>query len=178
MIVQRLESRLHGVINLDELAHHCRVPNETEFLVELQRFADAAVREAEDMGQLALLFQAVRVTLDAWPKGKTFRLPIGPLLDADGLSVTGAGESFDGFTIFTGEKPSLRLTGAAPRGPVEIEYIAGYAEAPDELPADLRQALMDQAACYFDARGAVDQKTAATSPHFARIIGRKRGVRL
>lgn len=179
MIVERLERPLRSVVDLQALAQHARaVDDDGYFLPELQRFADAAVREAEDLAQIALLSQAVRVTLEGWPRTHALPLPIGPLLDWDSVTVTADGQPFEDFTTMTGTRPELRFTGQRPCGRIVIEYVAGYGETAEAIPEDLRLAVMDQAACYFDARGAVDLKTQALSPHFARIIGRQRGVRL
>lgn len=179
MIIERLERPLGNVVDLQALAQHARVdPNDPGSLPELQRFADAAVCEAEDLAQIALRSQAVRVTLDGWPRTHSLPLPIGPLLDWDSVTVTADGQPFEDFTTMTGTRPTLRFTGQRPCGQIVIEYVAGYGETAEAIPEDLRLAVMDQAACYYDARGAVDQKTQALSPHFARIIGRRRGVRL
>lgn len=178
MIVQRLERPLSNVLSLQDLALHTRTDGMDEVLPELQRFALAAVCEAEDLAQIALLSQAVRVTLDAWPRGNCLRLPIGPLLDWDSVSVSAGGVDFEDFTTTTGMRPELRLVGARPLGQVVIEYFAGFSEEGENIPEDLRLAIMDQAAAYFDARGPGNPKAQALSPHFARIIGRYRGVRV
>ena len=178
MIVQRLENPLSGIVDLEALAAHTRTDGHDDFLPELERFAAAAVREAEDLGQIALRSQAVRVILDAWPSGHSFRLPIGPLLDGESVTITADDQPFDSFSTITGQRPALRLSAARPCGQIVIEYVAGYGEDAESIPEDLRLAIMDQAAAYFDARGASDPKRQTQSPHFARIIGRYRGVRL
>ena len=178
MIIERLERPLNNAIDLRDLQLHSRTDGMDEVLPELQRFASAATREAEDLAQIALLLQAVRVTLDGWPRTHCLPLPIGPLMDSDSVTVTADGQPFEDFTTTTGARPELRVTGPRPCGRIVIEYVAGYGETSDTIPEDLRLAVMDQAACYFDARGAGDPKMQAQSPHFARIIGRRRGVRL
>lgn len=182
MIVQRLERPLNGVIADSEtiaahfLKEHVRVLDD-DFDRELLAMAATAVAEAEDFAQLALRSQAVRVTLTEWPLGPVLALPIGPMLAADSVTVTVNGAAFYGFTALTGPRPALALTAPRPCGPVMVEYIAGYGETAAAIPEDLRHAVMDQAAAYFDARGAVDAKRVSLSPHFARILGRYRGVR-
>lgn len=178
MIVQRLERPLNAVIALPDLKAHVRVLAD-EFDHELTAMAATAVAEAEDFAQLALLSQALRVTLTEWPLGPVLALPIGPMLDAGSVTVTVTvnGAAFEGFTALTGPRPALILTAPRPCGPVMVEYIAGYGETAAAIPEDLRHAVMDQAAAYFDARGSVDAKRVSLSPHFARILGRYRGVR-
>lgn len=177
MIVQRLERPAWAAVDFEELKAHVRVDGDHDDR-QLLRMCLAASREAEDLAQIALRFQAVRVTLDAWPRGHSFRLPIGPMLDWDGLSVSADGEPFEAFSILTGQYPVLRLDGARPCGRIVIEYVAGYGETYGSVPSDLVLAITDQAAAYYDERGGGDPKRAARSPQFARVVGRYRGVRI
>ncbi|MFV0299896.1 MAG: capsid cement protein [Paracoccus sp. (in: a-proteobacteria)] len=167
MIVERLNRPMGGAVTLADVALHARADS-VEFLPELQRFADAAALEAEDLAQIALRSQAIRVTLEVWPRCLSVRLPIGPLLDWSSVIVTVDSQPFGDFSVVTGLRPELRVT-ARPSSPIIINYTAGYGDTPETIPEDLRLAVMDQAACYFDARGPVDVKTRAQSPHFARI---------
>lgn len=57
-----------------------------------------------------------------------------------------------------GRRPPLRLAGPRPTGQAIIEYQAGFGNHPEDIPEDLRHALPDHIAAYYDARGAVDQK--------------------
>lgn len=177
MIVERLNRAEGATVDIDYVKGHTRVDGDDDNAA-LQRMADAAALEAEDLAQIALLSQTVRVTLDGWPRGHSFRLPIGPLLDWSTVEVTADGEAFEGFSVMTGQRPQVRLSGPRPCGQIVIEYVAGYGEAPQDIPEDLVLAIMDQAAAYYDARGPGDPKRQAQSPHFARIIGRYRGVRI
>lgn len=176
MIIERLERPLNVIVHLDDVKDHARISGDDDDMA-IQRMANAAAREAEDFAQIALLSQAVRVTLEAWPRGHSFRLPISPLLDWESVTVTADGEPFEDFSTLTGHRPELRITAARPCGQIVIEYVAGYGERAEDIPEDLRLAVMDQAAAYYDARGPGDPRAQAQSPHFARIIGRYRGVR-
>lgn len=177
MRTERLEQYGSGIIGLAEVKAHIRVDGDFED-AELERMMVSGVIEAQEHASIAFRFQAIRVTLDAWPRSRSFALPIGPLLDWSSVSVTAAGSDFEDFSVLTGHRPELRMTGARPAGQIVIEYIAGFGATGAEVPDDLRLALLDQIAAYYDARGAVDRKTAALSPHFARIVGRYRGVRV
>lgn len=179
MIVQRLEAPLSQVVDLDALRRHVRTdPGDGDIDQELDLMAHAAVREAEDFAQIALRSQAIRVTLEAWPGDPLFRLPIGPLTSEDRLSVEIDGQPFETFAVLTGLRPALRLDRTPPAGRVVIEYLAGWGEHAASIPEDLHLAVLDQAAAFFDARGPGDGKTVARSPHFTRIVGRYRKVRL
>lgn len=178
MNVQRLDRTPWSLVELQDLRDHARVDPNGYDDVALYRMFIAATLEAEDYGQLALFPQTVRVTLDAWPRGHSFRLPIGPLLDWDSVSVTADGQPFEDFNTMTGARPELRLTAARPCGQIVIEYASGYEYQRHKIPADLAIAVMDQALAFYDARGPGDPKVQALSPHFSRIVGRYRGVRV
>lgn len=178
MIVERLDRAPWSLVELQDLRDHARVDPNGYDDVAIYRMFLAATGEAEEYGQIALFPQRIRVTLDGWPRGHSFRLPIGPLLDWDSVTVTADGQPFEGFNTMTGPRPELRLTGARPCGQVVIEYASGYEYQRHKIPSDLAHALMDQALAYYDARGSGDPKRQALSPHFARIVGRYRGVRI
>ena len=136
----------------------------------------AAAAEFEKLAQVALFDQTVRVTLDGWPCRAVMALPIAPVLDPLSVAITADGEPFESYAIITGQRPALRLTGARPSGLVVIEYTAGFGDAMDDLPADIRQAIQDQAAVQQDVRGARALGRDTLSPHMARVVARYRRV--
>lgn len=176
MNTERLERPASGIIDLAEAKNHARVDSDFED-ADFARMMVSAIIEAEEYASIAFRYTAIRVTLDAWPRTRSLTLPIGPLVDWSSVSITAAGGDFDDFSVLTGHRPELLLTGARPSGRIVIEYIAGFGETGAEVPEDMRHALLDQIATYYDARGAVDRKTTTLSPHFVRIVGRYRGVR-
>lgn len=176
MITTRLERLVTGIIGVEDAKLHARVDDDFEDAAFLRMMVSAII-EAEDYASIAFLHQAVRVTLDARPRDGKIALPIGPLRDWTNVSVTVAGEDYADFTVTTGPRPVLHLDWPCPPGTISIEYIAGFGETGADVPDDLCHALLDQVAVYYDARGAVDRSTVTLSPHFARIVGRYRGVR-
>lgn len=144
---------------------------------DFARMIGAVAREAEDYAQIALLDQTIRILLPRWPRGHV-RLPIVPILDRASVSVTINTEPWPDTLLDGGSRPLLIMCGNPPPGVVVIEYRAGFGALPEAIPADIRQAMLDQVAVYYDARGAMDAKTITLSPHFARILGRYRGVGL
>lgn len=174
MIVQRLDAPPRDVVDLQELLDHARLDRDDEWAIS--QMARAAAREAEDLAQIALLNQTIRVTLKCCPRASTVPLPIAPLLDWSTVKITAGGAAFDDFSVTTGLRPAIRLTAARPSGGMVIEYVAGWGEGPSSIPEDLRHAVLDQAVAFYDARGAGDPKTVARSPQFARIVGRYRRV--
>jgi len=138
-----------------------------------------AAAEIEHFAQIALLTQTIRVVIFDPPQQYGFTLPVGPArLDAT-ATVTVDGEPFTGFQFEGGKRPYLRwLAPFYDLSPsrIVIEYQAGFGGSYTAIPADLAQAIRDQAAILYDARGAVDPKTLTSSPHMARIGARYRGV--
>lgn len=177
MIVERLNRPDTAIAELPDVKSHMRVDGD-ELNTEVARMLAAAQLEAETYGSLALFDQDIVVTLSSWGRCDTFPLPVIPLVDWATVTVTAGGVPFDDFSVMTGQRPALRLVKPIPAGEVVIGYKAGFGALADDLPDDLREAIMDQAAAYFDARGPGDPKAVALSPHFARIVGRYRRVRL
>jgi len=176
MNVERILRSSEPALDLKAAKDHTRVlfdDDDADFVNAI----DAVAREAEDYGQIALINQKIRATLPCWPRTMSLSLPIAPLLDWSTVTVTAAGEVFDDFAVMTGRRPALRLSGPRPQGEIVIEYVAGFGDAASDIPGDLRKALLDQVSVYYDTRGAVDKQAVSLSPHFARILGRYRGVR-
>lgn len=176
MRIERLERLTTGIIGLAEAKGHVRVDGDDSD-VEIGRMITAAIMEAEDYASMALRLQAVRVTLPEWPLAGCITLPIGPVVAPATVTVTADGDDFEDFTAEAGQRPALRLTGPRPSGRVVVEYVAGFGDDAADIPEDIRLAVLDQVAVYFDARGATDRKGVSLSPQFARIIGRYRRVK-
>lgn len=177
MIIERLDRPTAAVIDLAEAKNHVRVDFDDDDAA-IARMIDAATREAEELAQLALLTQPIRIILQAWPASPVFTLPISPLVSRESVSITTGTEVIEDFTVLAGARPAVRMDGLRPSGVVLIDYRAGFGPNPSDVPEDLRHALLDQIAAYYGARASGDPKVASLSPHFARIVGRYRGVRL
>lgn len=140
-----------------------------------------AAHEIEQFAQIALLTQTIRVTVFGTVQTPGMNLPIGPLIDAATLTVTVDGEPYTDFQVVAGNRPYIRWSegfyGLCPSR-MTIEYQAGFGADPDDIPRDLAQALMDQAALHFDGRSPMDAKALTSSPHMARVGARYRGVQL
>lgn len=142
----------------------------------------AATRDLEEFAGIALLTQTIRVRiLDGWPLTRVIHLPIGPVQDGASVTVTADGETFAGFDLWPGQRARLILTDDLSTdlaaAELVIEYPAGFGGL-ENVPDDLRLAVMDQTLALYDARGPGNPKTLALSPHAARIAARYRGVRL
>lgn len=177
MIVERLAQATVDPFDLHRLAQHCRV-DAAEYHWELINLGHAAALELEAYAQLALTNQPIRVTLDAWPNTAWLHLPIAPMVDALTVTVTNDGVAFAAFATVAGLRPAIRLTGDRPGGLIVVTYIAGFGADQRDVPADLVNAVMDQASALFDAKGEGDGKTNRMSPHMARVASRYRRVAL
>lgn len=128
----------------------------------------AARARIEALAGLAMIARTLRVTLGCWPDGmyagRRMRLPVRPaaslvsvrVFDAEGASedVTG------GFRIEPGPAPKLVWAEGAFPWPgrsfdgVEIDYVAGFGEAPADVAAGLRLAVKRLAAHAYQTRDA------------------------
>jgi len=179
MLVNREYTGDQLPFSLFELKTHLRVDHDDEDLA-IQNIGLAAAADVESFAQIALLSQLIRVNIFEPAIGcHGIKLPIGPVLDAASVAITVDGEAFTGFEVATGGRPFVTWKASyADLVPsrLGIEYTAGFGAAASNIPADLRLAIMDQAAAIYDGRSPSDAKTLATSPHMARIGARYRGV--
>jgi len=138
----------------------------------------------------AAVAQTWRLVLDAWPLDGEVRLPVGPVQSL--VAVTGyddEGEAHElelgQFALFGGElllvpanvegAPGLRR-----RRGLEVDYVAGYGSEADDVPADLRQAMLALVAYWHANRDAVivAGSGAVVPSGFERMIAPYRRVRL
>lgn len=178
MLVHRTSDGAALPFDLDALKLHLRVADDAEDTA-IQNIGETAAAEIEHFAQLALLTQTIRVTIFDPAKESGLRLPIGPADEDATPTVTLDGAAFTGFDFVSGNRPYLRwqdgyfeLTSSR----MTIEYQAGFGASASDIPPDLAQALMDQAALHYDGRSPMHAKSLTTSPHMARVGARYRGV--
>jgi uncharacterized phiE125 gp8 family phage protein len=175
MIIERLTKPTVAPFDIIALANHCRI-DDLYFHDEIFSLGLSAAVEIEADAQIALIFQDIQVTLEAWPNGTWLYLPIMPMIDPLSLTIMVNGLSFNDYATITGHRPAIRLTGDVPAGLIVVTYKAGFGASWRDLPHDLLNAVMDQASAAFDMKGAGDGKTNGMSPHTARIAARYRRV--
>lgn len=163
---------------LDDLKLHLRVDfNDDDS--SITTIGETAAAEIEQFAQIALLTQTITVTIFDPSRACGLSLPIGPVAGDATPTVTIDGTAFTAFDFAGGIRPYIRwhadYHGLTP-SQMTIEYEAGFGPAASDIPADLGQALMDQAALHYDGRSPIDAKSLTTSPHMARIGARYRGV--
>ncbi|WP_172122759.1 head-tail connector protein [Devosia sp. 919] len=112
----------------------------------------------------ALLAQTWRIVLDDWPTTRCVRLPVTPfisLLDINAVDDAGGLHPI-ALAQFLSEPDRLLLPATVSGMPrlreqqgLEIDYVAGFGTEPEDVPADIRQALLVLVAHWFEHRDAV-----------------------
>lgn len=161
-------------VSLDEARSFLRLDqtDEDELLAMLITAARLMIEAAS--GRM-LIEQGWRVVLDRWPEGGEMRLPLSPVSAIETARVYGtAGEA----QIVTPEvlrldayadPPVVHVVGAVPapgraNAGIEVDLVAGYGPAAQDVPALLRQAVLRLAARWFEQRGDVPARDAAALP--------------
>lgn len=179
MLVNRTAIGTAQPFDLEDLKAHLRV-NDTADDTAITIIGQTAAAETEHFTQTALLTTTIRVTIFDPDHSAGLDLPIGPVISAEVPTVTIDGDAFTGFDFVTGIRPYIRWHASyhslTPHLML-IEYQAGFGAAASDIPQDLAQAIMDQAALHYDGRSPMDARSLTTSPHMARVGARYRGVR-
>lgn len=172
-------------VTLAEAKAFLRVDDTTEDGL-IETLVTAARLHVEATTGLALLSQSWRAVLDRWPAALAVRLPVAPLIGL--ASVTAYEEAGQAHAVPVAQF----LTEAAParlllppsidgmpvlraRLGIEIDYTAGHGITAEDVPADLRQALLLLVGFWFEHR---DSAREGTPAGFERLVGPHRSVRL
>ncbi|MDF1716192.1 MAG: phage head-tail connector protein [Antarcticimicrobium sp.] len=181
MLVDRAPGGSVLPVDLEALKLFLRINGEDAEDATLTNMSRSAAAEIEQFAQIALLNQTIRLTIVDPERECLLALPIGPVAVAAVPSVTIDGDAFTGFDFIGGTRPLIRWQdcyfGLTPTL-IQVEYQAGFGATHEDIPADLTQALFDQAGLHFDCRAEADPKNRTLSPHTARIAARYRGVTL
>lgn len=102
--------------------------------------------------------------LDKWPKSKTIYFPLDPIQSIEEVRFHTTDENYttlsedDYSTDLVSNHPRLLFNGTNPAGnskklnQLEVRFIAGYGDTTEDVPADLKQALLMLAAHWFEQR--------------------------
>jgi uncharacterized phiE125 gp8 family phage protein len=126
---------------------------------------EAATRRVEFECGLALITQRWRYLRDCWPRSGWLALPIHPVQAVESLRVL----TEDGLTPVPAEAYEAHLAGRPARilaregfprpgrgiDVVQVELRAGFGDAPADVPAELRQAILLLVAHWFENREGV-----------------------
>ena len=114
----------------------------------------------------ALITQGWSLYLDHWPRSREVALPIVPaqsieavrVYDPDNQPTEIAGEDYVADMLSVPGRLLLLAANATPVAParelnaVEIAFIAGYGDEPEDVPAPIRQALLLLVTHWFESR--------------------------
>lgn len=141
---------------------------------------------------MALISQAWRWTLDAWPAGQGIELPIRPVQSVDALTVSrGDGTPVtvppSQYHVDAAANParivyapaSLPMPGVIAEG-ISIGFTAGFGPAPADVPPPIRQALTLLVAHWFENREpvAIGMQAVAIPEMVSSLLAPFRQVRL
>lgn len=146
----------------------------------------AAVALIERRCGIALLRRAFRLELSGWRDRVSQALPVTPVVSVDAVRlIDGAGAATEipeaHYTLVTGGGTAVLeavgLLPVVPRlGRVEIDLTAGFGVAWSAVPGDLAQAVLMQAAAFYEAReggvGLVEGARALLAPWRPLRLGR------
>ncbi|WP_323014406.1 head-tail connector protein [Devosia sp.] len=155
----------------------------------IQTLIGAARLHVEAVTGKAMLAQSWRLVLDGWPQSRMVALPVSPFISLTQIT------AYDGegmphavpLAQFLDAPDRLMLprevAGAPPlreQGGIEIDYVAGFGAAPEDVPADLMQAMLVLVAYWFEHRDAVIAAGAGSvvPSGFDRLVAGHKRVRL
>ena len=161
-------------VTLTEAKAHLRVDSSADDTL-IQSLIMASRLHIEAALDLALISQSWRFQLDRWPRARSLNLPLCPVQslttvkvftsDDDSEVLDNAAFILDGTAtparpILSG-RTSLPLPGRVANG-IEIDFVAGYGDAPSDVPQPIRQALLLLTAHWYENREPVEIGAAAT----------------
>ncbi|MBO0345201.1 phage head-tail connector protein [Roseibium sp. CAU 1637] len=161
-------------VSVAQMKAHLRLSGsaEDDFL---QDMITAAREHVERETRRSLISQTWRLYLDRWPMGRVVPLPTGPVQEVSQVllydRVGAASDLAQAFwSLSKGSDPARVkvLPGAGlsitELSAIEIDFIAGYGDAADTVPATLRQAVRLLAAHWFENREAGTELSMASLP--------------
>ncbi|MGV8856709.1 MAG: head-tail connector protein [Devosia sp.] len=149
----------------------------------------AARLHVEGVTGQALLAQSWRVVLDCWPESRVVRLPVTPFISVTEITAyddNGAAHPVPlAQFVSAPDRLLLPLTVAGmpalrERQGIEIDYVAGFGSAPEDVPADIGQALLVLIGYWYEHRDAVivAGSGAVVPTGFDRLVAGYKRVRL
>jgi uncharacterized phiE125 gp8 family phage protein len=190
MIVTTLAGPAAEPVSLAEAKDYLRIAGDGQDEL-VAGLVGAARARIEELTGVAMIVRTLRVSLDGWPRGtmerRGVRLPVRPagalsavrVFDAYGEAAVATSR----FTLPAGRAAKLMWTdGAFPRpgqrvGGIEIDYAAGFGEAPEDVADGLRLAVKRLAAHAYIARDP-ETMSGALPVDVAGLIGPWRRVQL
>ena len=176
-------------VSLADAKAHLRITHDAEDAL-IAELVTAARSHVEREAGLAMIEQIWRLYLDDWPADRCVRLrryPVRRIESATVFDDDGEAHSLDlgQLRLDTVSRPArLFVSDAVPGGStpngIEIEFVAGLAEAPPEVPDGLVRAIEVLLAQWYEFRGAYTAKDqpVAVPVGFERLIAPYRAHRV
>ncbi|MDD7909144.1 phage head-tail connector protein [Pseudovibrio exalbescens] len=153
-------------VGLQDAHAHLRLSHTLEDGL-LTRLITAARQEVERISGRALITQGWRLYLDEPPKDRIIRLPMAPvsrvdavnLYDADGTQIVLTAEQYVADLISNPARIRLCAgcgTSLRELNGIEVEVTAGYGDAPEDVPAGLRTAILMLMGFWYERRNMVE----------------------
>ena len=176
-------------VALSEAKTHLRVDHQADDGL-IESLIVAARTHVERETGLAMIEQTWRLYLDDWPEDRCVRLRRHPvrrleratIFDAEGVPHD---VPSDWLRLDTVSRPGrVHVSDAAPSGAsmngIEIEFVAGLAESPPDVPDGLKRAVLLLVAQWYEFRGAiaVSDQPATVPAGFDRLIAPYRDTRV
>jgi len=150
-------------VSLEEAKYFMRLDGTEDDVLVSTLITAARIHIETTIGKV-LITESWSFFLDKWPKSKTLYFPLDPIQTIEEIRFH---TNSEGFTIIQAEDystdlisnhPRLHLTGSKPTSAskqlnqIEIRFVAGYGDTPDDVPSDLKQALLMLASHWFEQR--------------------------
>ena len=182
-------------VSLAEAKAHLRVSGTSEDLL-IASLITAARVHLELTLSCAFITQAWSWFLDDWPGRLRLELPLGPARSISAIRIETVGGIVTlppGGYLLTGQSTPPRLTlkqrdfwskGAPQPSPgangIEIEFVAGFGDAPGDVPGPIRHALLFLIAHWYEGRTPIEvgRESTPTPAAVAALIAPYRQVRL
>ena len=189
MLLTRITAPAAQPVTVASLAEHLRLSQaapETDQSAELTRLIDAATAHIERRLGTALITQGWRWQVTRWCD--TAHFPVSPVLAVEAVELIhpdGTRTPWSGWRL--APAPGGHRLGIAgnqlwpmiPRdGLAEIRFTAGYGAAPEDVPPDLRHAILLLAGHYHENREAVADPAAPIPLGVASLLAPYRPIRL
>jgi len=155
-------------IPIDRARDHLRITG-SDYDVEIRLVLAAVTKHIENLMGRALITQTLKLRRDQWPAdGEDLQLPMPPAqsvssityTDTSGVVQTLSADDYDVDIYSTparirpawGESwPSIRPVPNA----ITVTYVAGYGNSPDDVPENIRQAILVALATAYEYREAI-----------------------
>lgn len=167
MIVDLITAPTREPVSVAKMKEHLRITIEDDDFL-LQDYITTARKYVEDLIGCALLTQTWKYYMNCWPNGDWFELPFPPLQSVTSVKYKDSNETEYTFSandylvdivsepgrvvLKYGETwPSETLS---PRTPIYTEYECGYGDSPNDVPMNLRHAIIMLVGHYYEHREA------------------------